>query len=306
MRGGTLRKLIEALGVTRFQPTLPVRGWTLRYTAKGNAGSISIHPPRAGRDHLRHDRNHHHQDFNPPSPCREGPKQRFYMIQEYRFQPTLPVREGTLRLRRVWRPQLISTHPPVRGGTQDNHKSQYRITISTHPPRAGRDPGGRRGHPPVGAISTHPPVRGGTKNIASTMAPEIFQLTLPVRGRTICRPPHLQQQDISTHSPRAGRDCPSRSPGFRRPHFNPPSPCGEGPMEQAQRLYGAVFQPTLPVRGGTHAVIVALGGHQISTHPPRAGRDQQEDDPGPVAAEISTHPPRAGRDHGLKPYFRPR
>ena len=80
---------------------------------------------------------------------------------------------------------------------------------------------------------------------------------------------------ISIHPPRAGRDTrnlPCRFPsvhfnppspcgeghrdtgacgGF--PYFNPPSPCGEGPSKCPVAIKSALFQSTLPVRGGTTA-----------------------------------------------------
>ena len=56
-------------------------------------------------------------------------------------------------------------------------------------------------------------------------------------------------------------------------YFNPPAPCGAG-----------------PVPPGTDS---PSGG--ISIHPPRAGRDSITTDNGPEFL-ISIHPPRAGRD----------
>ena len=79
-----------------------------------------------------------------------------------------------------------------------------------------------------------------------------------------------------------------------------------------------IFQPTRPVRGGTTACVIAAYQGQISTHPPREGRDtagllripgRREFQPtrpvrggtgstgrGSSTAPISTHPPREGRD----------
>ena len=69
-------------------------------------------------------------------------------------------------------------------------------------------------------------------------------------------------------------------------HFNPPSPCGEGPERR-----------NVPVtRAG------------ISIHPPRAGRDGEALGDGQKANKISIHPPRAGRDllRAGCPYHDPR
>ena len=58
-------------------------------------------------------------------------------------------------------------------------------------------------------------------------------------------------------------------------HFNPPSPCGEGPPEQSfARMH--------------------VG---ISIHPPRVGRDPRRNAPPPPGCFISIHPPRVGRDN---------
>ena len=101
---------------------------------------------------------------------------------------------------------------------------------------------------------------------------------------------------ISIHPPRAGRDFFRTHPWPRQPHFNPPSPCGEG------RQSGSG----------------SFSGVGISIHPPRAGRDFSLlnwwcrcfdfNPPSPCGEGleilryydaykvISIHPPRAGRD----------
>ena len=56
---------------------------------------------------------------------------------------------------------------------------------------------------------------------------------------------------ISIHPPRAGRDDYPRILNSQQHHFNPPAPCGAGPVIQLL----LIFQ------------------HGISIHPPRAGRD---------------------------------
>ena len=58
---------------SRFQSTLPVWGGTGRGGLCCTRGSISIHPPRVGRDWLSpRSWAGYPADFNPPSPCGEG------------------------------------------------------------------------------------------------------------------------------------------------------------------------------------------------------------------------------------------
>ena len=82
-----------------------------------NADAISIHPPRAGRDNGSASEFGLFGDFNPPSPCGEGPDFSQINIDYWAFQSTLP----------------------VRGGTLSGKGDQIFIFISIHPPRAGRD-----------------------------------------------------------------------------------------------------------------------------------------------------------------------
>ena len=58
---------------------------------------------------------------------------------------------------------------------------------------------------------------------------------------------------ISIHPPRAGRDLGAKLPGVRGGHFNPPAPCGAGPVCLDAQSRFVQFQSTRPVRGGTAA-----------------------------------------------------
>ena len=55
---------------------------------------------------------------------------------------------------------------------------------------------------------------------------------------------------ISIHPPRVGRDPTSSGPGSPRPHFNPPSPCGEGPGDSLHSRTGKHFNPPSPCGEG--------------------------------------------------------
>ena len=100
-----------------------------------------------------------------------------------------------------------------------------------------------------------------------------FQSTLPVRGATHASVMISGSMRISIHAPRAGSDevISGKTPlGY---HFNPRSPCGE---RQFQYYFAEImrqFQSTLPVRGATVAMAVAMREACISIHAPRAGSD---------------------------------
>ena len=125
------------------------------------------------------------------------------------------------------------------------------MSISIHPPRVGRDRCLTTLRI-VSNISIHPP-RVGRDNYTpffdSTLL--IFQSTLPVWGGT-SRPSAL---------------CATMN------YFNPPSPCGEGPLTEKGINYKALFQSTLPVWGGTPPAGAVKRLCRISIHPPRVGRD---------------------------------
>ncbi len=100
-----------------FQSTLPVRGGTQLQHGRIRHVSISIHPPRAGRDTVASGLLPASCHFNPPSPCGEGRPRKEQQTQrlisihppragrdmtasfgpstKQRFQSTLPVRGGT-------------------------------------------------------------------------------------------------------------------------------------------------------------------------------------------------------------------
>ena len=101
----------------------------------------------------------------------------------------------------------------------------------------------------------------------------LFQSTLPVWGGTEGMDTFKDRIKISIHPPRVGRDPDSLEFNRHKPisihpprvgrdltmqrgfplcgYFNPPSPCGEGPLRHHHLFQNKVFQSTLPVWGGT-------------------------------------------------------
>ena len=212
------------------------------------------------------------------------------------FQSTLPVRGGTLRLAKYDGWDGISIHPPRAGRDAGASHDIGGEGISIHPPRAGRDtpPKSTRRHgqhfnPPspcgegreryVGdgsACNFNPPSPCGEGQSPPSFmhGTTVFQSTLPVRGGTtsgFCadKSPLIFQ---STLPVRGGTPIGAVFPAWLS-DFNPPSPCGEGPMVTDKGLLLCVFQSTLPVRGGTLSIYLLQKSRSISIHPPRAGRD---------------------------------
>ena len=149
--------------------------------------------------------------------------------------------------------------------------------------------------------------------------PGRFQSTRPVRGGTFLEALRHGGRAISIHPPRAGRDplyllrqadrddfnppapCgagPLVEVGFFGVglDFNPPAPCGAGPSFPAASKAANIFQSTRPVRGGTRLDRSLRPTVLISIHPPRAGRDRRHRQRQGGYVDISIHPPRAGRD----------
>ena len=168
------------------------------------------------------------------------------------FQSTLPVWGGTRRAGPEGPTTPFQSTLPVWGGTSVRFPLQ-RLSRYFNPP----SPCGE-GLSALGAgfhadnISIHPP-RVGRDCIVYTKYTTVqrFQSTLPVWGGTrVAHHFHLNI-GISIHPPRVGRDPGRVGRGASHRDFNPPSPCGEGPLCAVLADGSNVFQSTLPVWGGT-------------------------------------------------------
>ena len=152
---------------------------------KNNYGDISIHPPRVGRDGDHHSAGGLRPDFNPPSPCGEGPQLLGRMHHILEFQSTLPVWGGTVISSPVTGTVLYFNPPsPCGEGPATLSLSSVRVGISIHPPRVGRDSVTNRYL--VGGSDFNPPSPCG-----EGLSLHSSQLFLP---------------GISIHPPRVGRD----------------------------------------------------------------------------------------------------
>ena len=127
-----------------------MRGATWSFAGRSIPARISIHAPRAGRDHR----------YCLPSSSSTV------------FQSTRPVRGATIR-RRSLRPALpFQSTRPVRGATDFCSQIGAASDISIHAPRAGRDRQ-RGGIYTPGVISIHAP-RAGRDNLVPTPQNQIF------------------------------------------------------------------------------------------------------------------------------------
>ena len=100
---------------------------------------ISIHPPRVGRDTPTLLGLSYALDFNPPSPCGEGLPGGGLGTCIVVFQSTLPVWGGTSSIRNCRRTSAFQSTLPVWGGTISTGQLLLDTIISIHPPRVGRD-----------------------------------------------------------------------------------------------------------------------------------------------------------------------
>ena len=159
--GGTLPAYTWRTVGQHFDPPAPrgVRPGGLRQDDL--AGTISIHPPRVGRD-------------KPPPHCIKG---------ETVFQSTHPCGVGLAVVKKLPSICLFQSIHPVGGGTATFVRSSARESISIHPPRGGWDtikPGEWQG---IVFQSTHP-VGGGTPGSLRRTCITTFQSTHPVGGGT--------------------------------------------------------------------------------------------------------------------------
>ena len=143
-----------------------------------------------------------------------------------------------------------STHP-LRDGTNDYGCKVFDRWISIHPSLAGWDENGRNCMAVrIGFQSTHP-LRDGTVNNLDTHTDFLFQSTHPLRDGTPKRQ-LMRRSDIfqSTHPLRDGTFRAQRMETLYQ-HFNPPIPCGMGPLNLCFLINSPIFQSTHPLRDGT-------------------------------------------------------
>ncbi len=163
VRGGTGIGHVLLHGRQRFQSTRPVRGGTFHRDIARGKSSISIHPPRAGRDEAT------------------SPTQPITLV----FQSTRPVRGGTSGAGSA-HTMYPDFNPPAPCGAGRLPGCIYldKGGISIHPPRAGRDAHSIYWCSTSAHFNPPAPCGAGPKPQAGRKATCIFQSTRPVRGGT--------------------------------------------------------------------------------------------------------------------------
>ena len=244
--------------------TMPAAGWWPNFNPPTPCG---VGPGRGRRGGDA-------QNFNPPTPCGVGRGCNQYNNTHFPFQSTHPVWGGTGHRLAHAVGREISIHPPrvgwdgaehrpAPGGADFNPPTPCGVGPTCWPPCVPCGPF-QSTHPVWGGtslqdskqiapcISIHPP-RVGWDRWESIPPPyfHLFQSTHPVWGGTSSKTKSGERLDISIHPPRVGWDSSLANFLSDSFYFNPPTPCGVGPV------------PAMPV-------VVAVA---ISIHPPRVGWD---------------------------------
>ncbi len=251
-----------------------MRGGTARTPPKTATVSISIHPPRAGRDGILPVNISTTPNFNPPAPCGAGLLRSSASAEPTYFNPPAPCGAGRPPPGlNPWRGQFQSTRP-VRGGTY-SRGSDRRVRQDFNPPApcgAGQLDTDAQGtdrdfNPPAPCeAGPHCGIWPGINRDFNPPAPcGAGPVCLPERLGLICNfnppaPCGAGQLAICQRGPRIpfqstrpvrGGTCAPLPFRPTRCNFNPPAPCGAGPVCQNPWSWAVRFQSTRPVRGGT-------------------------------------------------------
>ena len=163
MRGATMKRSAKNVP-GGFQSTLPMRGATLQRDLDYHRHAISIHAPHAGSDQLRPAATRACVDFNPRSPCGERHATGVFSYSEGQFQSTLPMRGATCRCRKSGR--SVRYFNP-RSPCGERHGACYQQYLFCK-------------------FQSTLPMRGATARHRYHGPPWRFQSTLPMRGATSC------------------------------------------------------------------------------------------------------------------------
>ena len=94
-----------------------------------------------------------------------------------------------------------------------------------------------------------------------------------MRGATLYLYKRYEDDTVSIHAPRAGRDIGCEVSTCSASGFNPRAPCGARLQVTAGTRHLLPFQSTRPVRGATRFYLNDEPYEVVSIHAPRAGRD---------------------------------
>ena len=168
---------------------------------------VSIHAPRAGRDHIDRAKVGRRHSFNPRAPC--GARQPLHISVEDSpmFQSTRPVRGATVCKALCSPCHIVSIHAPragrdevramytqkemqfqstrpVRGATIGSGTRGRVAYVSIHAPRAGRDEKWTKTGESERSFNPRAPCGARPTASSSRQRGSLFQSTRPVRGAT--------------------------------------------------------------------------------------------------------------------------
>ena len=217
---------------TLFQSTHPLRGATMRESARIDSGAISIHAPLAGCDICIPDA----------------------AVKRFRISIHAPLAGCDYSAPFIWIDAAKYFNPRTPCGVRPAGGVHMPMLDPNFNPRTpcGVRPAGRDRRRAELGISIHAPLAGCdfTRALRAD-AERIFQSTHPLRGATKNLAPHQDGLLISIHAPLAGCDC-SEFPNYCiNCYFNPRTPCGVRPPPRFLSIGGKPFQSTHPLRGAT-------------------------------------------------------
>ena len=146
-------------------------------------------------------------NFNPPSPCGEGPNWRISVRRSSDFNPPSPCGEGPVLPGETIRDEKISIHPPRVG--RDLRVSHRQVSKSNFNPPSPCGEGQARGKdvwPTLGFQSTLPVWGGTTSSSTARSITRNFNPPSPCGEGRQCPGCRLDYSRISIHPPRVGRD----------------------------------------------------------------------------------------------------
>ena len=225
---------------------------TILYVLRVDNISVSIHPPRVGRDVWPRTVRCPVRCFNPPSPCGEG-RPLAGSVAWWENVSIHPPRVGRDLFPYLRKHAGIGFNPPSPCGEGLKINPWTWLARSFNPPSPcgeGRREGPccRRGSGFQSTLpvwgGTPPRARGGTDYPVSIHPPRVgrdgFRKGVDRDGRR-----------VSIHPPRVGRDTSRAGSGCYPRCFNPPSPCGEGRCAQGSYFVRHLgFNPPSPCGEG--------------------------------------------------------
>ena len=283
--------------------------------ARRPGSRVSIHAPRAGRDHFAGAGHDAANGFNPRAPrgARRPPRrhvprrlsvsihapragrdgQAFEAVHGQEcFNPRAP--RGARpepALNRVIVPAFQSTRP-ARGATCPARYAPYpRPCFNPRAPRGARlvihiRPTQRS------LFQSTRPARGATRRKHYLGRGVWFQSTRPARGATHSPGCDLVRRFVSIHAPRAGRDSGVNTTLGTASGFNPRAPRGARHHHMIRALYRSTFQSTRPARGATQVVDVGADGSVFQSTRPARGATSSSMTARPWLSFQSTRPAR--------------